>query len=183
MKCIIRTEREEDYKSIYKVVKTAFYREDKPEDFNEWKLIDDVRKSKDFIKELSLVATYNNDVVGHILFTPLEIISGLDIYHSIALAPIAVMPQYQNKGIGYQLIKEGIDKARKLGYGSIFVLGHPSFYKKFGFELASKWHIGIDDNFESEYLFGLEIISGELSKINGNIRYCDVFYNEKGELI
>lgn len=183
MDYIIRPEKKEDYKGIHEVVKSAFYRENKPYSFNEWKLIDDVRNSKDFIEELSLVATYQDKVVGHILFTPINIISDSNIYESLALAPIAVAPQYQNKGIGHELIYKGIKKVKELGYGSIFVLGHPSFYTKFGFKLASKWKIGIDDNFESEYLFGLELIEGELSKVKGNIRYCDSFYNDKGELI
>lgn len=183
MKVVIRTEEIKDYKSTYQVVKSAFFREDKPDNFNEWKLIEDVRKSKEFQRELSLVAVFKNEVVGHILFTHLDIIGESDTYKSIVLAPIAVKPEYQNKGIGHQLMEEGIKKVKKLGFGSIIVMGHPSYYTKFGFELSSKWHIGLDDDFESKYLFGLELIEGALTNVNGNIKYIDAFYSEDGELI
>lgn len=183
MDCIVRVERKADYEDISEVVKSAFYREDKDIDFNEWKLVENIRDSEYFIEELSLVAIFNDKVVGHILFTPMEIINEQEKYKSLALAPIAVKPQFQNKGIGHQLINEGIKKAKELGYGSIIVMGHPTFYTKFGFELASKWHIGIDDNFDSKYLFALELRRGELSKIKGIIKYCKPFYNKKGELI
>lgn len=62
-------------------------------------------------------------------------------------------------------------------------MGNPKYYAKFGFELASKWSIGIDGNFESKYLFALELIDGELNRIKGNVVYCDAFYDNDGELI
>ena len=62
-------------------------------------------------------------------------------------------------------------------------MGHPSYYTKFGFELSSKWHIGLDDDFESDYIFGLELIEGALTHVNGNIKYIDAFYSDDGELI
>ena len=164
-------------------MKSAFLREDKPDNFNEWKLIEDVRKSKEFQRELSLVAELNNEIVGHILFTHLDIIGEGNTYKSIALAPIAVKPEYQNKGIGHQLMEEGIKRVKELGFSSIIVMGHPSYYTKFGFELSSKWHIGLDDDFESDYIFGLELIEGALTHVNGNIKYIDAFYSDDGELI
>lgn len=100
----------------------------------------------------------------------------------MALAPIAVEPQYQNKGIGHKLIQEGIRQAEKLGYKSIIVVGHPSFYTKFGFKKASKWGIGIDEGFNSDYLFGLELVKGGLGKVNRVVRYCASFCSEEGYL-
>lgn len=183
MNCIIRQEEEKDFKQVHNVIRNAFYRADKEEDFNEWILVDKIRKSEFYIKELSLVAEYENEILGHIIYTPITIHSKDKVYNSLALGPIAVEPKYQNKGIGHELMKESKKKAKELGYGSIIVMGHPNYYRKFGFELASKWKIGIDENLDSKYLFALELIPGELDRINGIIRYCDVFYNENGELI
>ena len=183
MHFIIRMENDTDVRSIHEVVRRAFWRDDKPDDFNEWKLIEDVRKSGDFIRELSLVAEVDGEVVGHILFTPMTIIDDDEKYGSLALAPVSVLPELQNNGIGTRLIEVGIEKAKEQGFASIIVMGHPKYYPKFGFELASKWSIGVEDDFESKYLFVLELKDGELDRIKGNVVYCDVFYNSNGELI
>ncbi|NMB01639.1 MAG: hypothetical protein GX971_09025 [Firmicutes bacterium] len=62
-------------------------------------------------------------------------------------------------------------------------MGDPNFYTKFGFEKASNWRIGLDENYSSDYLFALELRKGELERVNGIVKYCDLFYDENGELI
>ena len=91
----IRQENKNDYEQVYNVVKTAFENAEHS-DGNEQDLVNDLRKSDSFIPELSLVAVKNNKIVGHILFTKIRI----GKYEELALAPLAVLPKYQRKGIG-----------------------------------------------------------------------------------
>lgn len=182
MNYLTRQETPKDYNRVGEVIKSAFYREDKDAGFNEWQLVEDIRNGDSYIKELSLVAEVDSKVQGHIMFSPMTIKNNENIYPSLALAPVSVYKGFQDKGIGTALVKSGINVARELGYKSIIVLGHPSYYTQFGFELASKWDIRIENNL-SDYLFALELSEGALSGVYGNVEYCPEFYNEKGELI
>lgn len=183
MSILIRPERSEDFSAIRRVVKAAFDRPGREASLTEWDLIESIRSSKFYLPDLSLVAELDSQVVGHIMFTPMTIQDGRKEHHSLALGPVAVSPSYQNQGIGHSLINEGIARAKILGYGSIIVLGHPNYYTKFGFQEASRWKIGLDANFSSDYLFALELKEGELDRISGIVKYCDPFYGDDGELV
>lgn len=178
----IRQEERYDIEAIRSIIKLAFDRSGKGA-FNEWNLVDQLREEEGFITELSRVYEKNQQILGHILITPLKIIEGDQVFMSLALAPMAVHPDFQNQGIGHQLIENAIEKARALGHQSMIVLGHPNFYKKFGFTLASEFNIGLDDSRDSDYLFALELVPGALKNVSGIIQYMDPFYNEAGELI
>ncbi len=119
---VIRTEIETDFSDVFEINKAAFGKD------NEAKLVDALRNSSVFIPDLSLVAAIDNKIVGHILFTKIKIIddSGKE-YDSIALAPMAVKPELQKRGIGGQLIKHGLYKATELGHKSVIVLGHEHY--------------------------------------------------------
>ncbi len=91
---IIRPEIPKDYEQITKINDLAF---NQP---NEGLMISTLRKNKKFISELSLVVEIDSKVVGHILFFPLNIISEEKRFEVLSLAPMAVLPEYQNKGIG-----------------------------------------------------------------------------------
>ena len=95
---IIRQERPEDYDTVYHVVKEAFENAEYT-DGNEQNLVAALRKSKSFIPELSLVAVEDEKIVGHILFTK-AVVQGVEV---LALAPLSVLPDYQNRGIGLSL--------------------------------------------------------------------------------
>ncbi|MCW9045888.1 MAG: N-acetyltransferase, partial [Alphaproteobacteria bacterium] len=82
---------------------------------------------------LSLVAILEGQLVGHIMFSDLPITHDDQIVDGVALAPMAVLPEYQNKGIGSALVREGIEICQTLGVEAIVVLGHPKFYPRFGF--------------------------------------------------
>ena len=85
---------------------------------------------------LSLVATADDNVIGHILFTNTQIKHSQRIVSSAILAPLAVHPEYQNQGIGGRLIKEGLKQLKAAGVELVFVLGHPGYYPKHGFSPA-----------------------------------------------
>jgi putative acetyltransferase len=180
----IRKENREDYDQIKDVIKAAFKSiVERDNEFNEWTLTEKIRESKYYINDLSLVAEVDGNIVGHIMFTPMKIKGITECHESLDLAPVSVYPDFQGKGIGKLLVRSGIEKAKELGYKSLIVMGDPRYYQSFGFRLASDWKIGLDNNFDSKYLFALELVDGGLDGVSGVVEYCPPFYNENGELI
>ncbi len=81
---------------------------------------------------LSLVAEVDGHVVGHIAFSPVTISDGTKNWYG--LGPVSVLPMYQRMGIGKTLIQEGLSQLKGLGAKGCCLVGHPQYYKKFGFE-------------------------------------------------
>lgn len=165
---VIRKEQENDYKRVYEVNQLAFQQE------SESKLIEKIRKGKNFIPELSLVAEVNGKIVGHILFSKIKIV-GDSIFDSLALAPMAVIPEFQKKGIGSELIKSGIEKAKELCFNSIIVLGHKDYYPKFGFKKASEWGIKCPFDVPDNAFMAIELTEKALEGKAGTVKYPDDF--------
>lgn len=88
-------------------------------------------------QRLSLVAESQHEVVGHILFTPATIEGDHGTLEGMALAPMAVTPGEQRKGIGGALVRAGCEELQRRGCRFVIVLGHPAYYPRFGFERAS----------------------------------------------
>jgi len=168
MRITIRKEEEKDHKQIYEVNKLAFQQE------NEGKLIEKIRNTENFIPELSIVAEIDNRIVGHILFSKIKIV-GKSVYESLALAPMAVIPEFQKKGIGSELVKIGIKMAKKLGFDSIIVIGHKEYYPKFGFQRASKWNIKCPFEVPDEVFMAIELTEKAFEGKAGTVEYPDEF--------
>jgi len=164
MDLLIRKEEKKDRKDIYEVNKLAFGQE------NESKLIDKIRAGDNFVPELSLVAKTNGRIVGHILFSKIKIIRS-SVFMTLALAPMAVIPAFQKHGIGSDLIKKGMAKAKELGFDSIIVLGHKDYYPKSGFEIASKWNIKSPFEVPDEAFMAFELTEKALEGKAGIIKY------------
>lgn len=107
---IICPETLEDYTAISEVHKLAFGQE------NEARLVKNIRQAANFNPKLSLVAIKNEKVVGHILFSPITIQSPKSNIPALALAPLAICPEFQNQGIGSQLVKRGLEEYQRLGH-------------------------------------------------------------------
>ena len=166
---IIRQERLEDYDEVYHVVKVAF-ESAKHSDGNEQDLVVELRKSKAFIPELSLVAVEDGKIIGQILFTK-AVVQGVEV---LALAPLSVLPDYQNRGIGLSLMKEGHSIAHKLGYEYSVVLGHSKYYPKAGYIPASEYGIKAPFEVDDESFMALNF-NGSQKKLNGVIEYDKAF--------
>lgn len=177
MNFIIRQEQVEDYEITEKVIKYAFA-DAEHSDKKEHKLVSRIRKSDTFIPKLSLVAvdTNNNKIVGHILLSKIKINNGNQIEESLALAPVSVLPEYQNKGIGKCLILEALKQAKRSGYKSIVVMGHPEYYPKFGFKKASR--LGIKAPFEvpDEAFMAIKLQENGFYNVSGIVEYPSVFF-------
>ena len=138
MNIVLRQENVNDYESVYNLIKLAFANEEYS-DKDEHNLVTRLRSSKSFIPELSIVAEVDGKVVGHILFTKIKI--GSTNAMALALAPLAVLPEYQNHGIGGRLIEEGHRIGKELGYEFCVVLGHDEYYSRYGFKKAKEYLI------------------------------------------
>lgn len=99
-------------------------------------LVSDLMKDAGAQPLLSLVATSGDNVIGHILFTNVRIDQSRRRVSSRILAPLSVNPEYQNRGIGGRLVREGLKQLKAAGVELVFVLGHPGYYPKYGFSAA-----------------------------------------------
>ena len=143
---------------------------------SESKLIENIRNADDFIPKLSLVFENEKlEITGHILFSPITIETKTASIRSLALAPMAVNPDFQNQGIGSILVKEGLKRCEELGYDSVVVLGHPKFYPKFGFIPAIEKGIKCPFEVPSEAFMIYEIKPGALNDVQGTVQYPKVF--------
>ncbi len=136
----IRPEEGTDRLKVNGINRAAFGRD------GEADLVDKIRKGGNFVPSLSLVAEMNGEVVGHVLFSRIWIVEdhsgpGNARFETLALAPLAVAPGYQKKGVGGRLIGQGLAAAKELGFSSVIVLGHSGYFPRFGFQRASKWGI------------------------------------------
>jgi len=165
----IRGEKISDYLEIAQVHDLAFRRK------NEGWLVAGLRATGRFIPKLSLVAEEQDRIFGHILFYPVWIINPTQSFPTLSLAPMAVLPSYQKRGIGSLLMQKGIKEAARTDFNSVIVLGHPDFYKKFGFEKASRWNIRLPFEAPEEAFLALELKKDALTRASGVVQYPDAF--------
>lgn len=165
----IRQEQPADHAAVYQVVREAFLNAEHT-DGDEQDLVVRLRKSESFIPELSLVAVEDEKIVGHILFTRAEV-NGKEV---LALAPLSVLPEYQNRGIGKSLIKQGHAIAQKMGYKYSVVLGHEKYYPKFGYVPASQYGICAPFDVADENFMAV-CLDGAAGKLNGTMEYEEAF--------
>ena len=137
----IRCETPADYAAVYRLVQTAFATAEHS-DGKEQDLVAALRQSRSFVPALSLVAEIEGRLAGYILFTEI----GIGNETALALAPLAVHPDFQRQGVGGRLIQCGHEAARALGYGACVVLGSAAYYSKFGYQEAAP--LGILPPFE-----------------------------------
>jgi putative acetyltransferase len=165
---IIRREKPKDIRQIYSVNEKAF---EAPE---EARIVDALReKCPD---TLSLVAEDDGEIVGHIFFSPAEIEWSGKVIKGMGLAPMAVRPDRQNQGIGSDLVRTGLDILEKQGCPYVIVLGHPGYYPKFGFELASKYNIKCQwEGILDEAFMIIVNDPASLQGVKGIARYRDEF--------
>lgn len=166
---IIRQENKNDYEEVYNVIKTAFETAEHS-DGNEQDLVVALRKSDNFIPELSLVAVMDNKIVGYILFTKIK----MGKREELALAPLGVLPEYQKQGIGRTLIQEGNKKAKELGYHYSVVLGIDKYYPKFGYVSAKEYGIVAPFDVPDENFMAIKLNDTDI-EIKGIVQYAKEF--------
>lgn len=174
----IQPEQEEDYLEVEELVKEAFM---ELTDGNpmEHLLVNRLRKGKSFVPALSLIAHDEEKILGHIMLTTIRIVGADQEILSLAMAPVSVLPEMQNQGIGGELIRVSIEMAKEMGYGSIIVLGHPDYYPRFGFRSTENWQIRAPFDAPADALMGLELEEGALEAcLMGVIEYPAAFFEQ-----
>lgn len=159
--------------AVHEVIRAAFKQD------NEVELVKQLREEKSFIPELSMVAMVDDKVVGHAMLSPafIEKVDSERI-EVLALAPVAVHPDYQNQGIGKKLVNSllAITEVR-FGdiYRGIIVLGDCSYYSKFGFVQASQFGVCAPFKCESKNFMAMPITSNALANCQGEVVYPQAF--------
>jgi len=119
-------------------------------------------------------------VVGHILFTAIEVRTATHSHPALALAPMAVLPALQRTGIGSSLVRRGLADARDLGHGVVIVVGHPGYYARFGFVPAEPLGIRAPFEVSSPAFMALELRPDALRGVRGEVRYPPEFADVEG---
>ncbi len=175
MQMIIRKETEKDFKSVFKLIEKAF-RKEKFSDHQEQFLVERLRKSNSFIPEFSLVAELDGKIVGYILLTQIKILNDHTEHLSLALAPVAVLPEFQGNKIGEKLILAAHKKAKELGFGSIILLGHEDYYPKFGYKKLKSFGIRLPFEVPDENCMAIELFENSLKNTSGVVQYPSEFF-------
>ncbi len=159
----IRSEEARDIAQVRSVLRAAFPTQ------AESRLADALRENGKAL--LSLVATSGDQVLGHILCSPVST-SPSSEPRGMGLAPVAVHPDFQSCGIGSQLIHKGLHLSKELGYDYCVVLGDPTYYQRFGFEKASTFGVRNEYGVDDEFMF---IRFNEEILPNGLVKYAEEF--------
>ncbi len=165
----IRPEQPSDHAAIEAVNRQAFGQD------AEAHLVAKLREADSHDPALSLVAVHDGEVVGHILFSPILIETDGGNVAAMALAPMAVLPDYQRQGIGSALVREGLEACRRAGHRIVVVLGHADYYPRFGFKPANRHRLRSPFTVPDEAFMAMALVPGGLDDISGVVRYPAAF--------
>jgi putative acetyltransferase len=164
---VVRGEQAQDIPGIREVNRLAFGQA------QESRIVDVLRDSCRDI--LSLVAVYQGHIVGHILFSPASISMKERTVTGMGLAPMAVLPEFQRKGVGTTLVRTGIFSLKARTCPFIIVLGQPQYYPRFGFKKASIYHIESEWNVPDEAFMIMILDDIAMKGVQGTARYRPEF--------
>lgn len=163
----IRRERAGDETAIAQVNNQAFGQPD------ESRIVDAIRQAGH--PTISLVAVDGTTTVGHILFTPITIDSSGSPINALGLGPLAVLPEFQRRGIGSMLLKAGLQECAKTSCQVVVVIGHSEFYPRFGFRPARPLGLQCQFDVPDPVFMVLELTPGTLLHRTALVRYLPDF--------
>lgn len=166
MDILVRSEARGDEAAVRAVNEQAFGGSE------EARIVDTLRGSRG---SLSLVATIEGRIIGHILFTPVRI-EPERTAPVAGLGPMSVLPEMQRQGAGTALIGEGLMECRRHGYVAVVVVGHPEYYPRFGFVQGSTRGLEYEQSVPSEAFMVLELVPDALNGPAGIVHYRREFY-------
>ena len=161
----IRDEQTDDQDGVRRVNLAAF------KNGPEGEVVDKLRQSG--VRFHSFVAIDQGEIVGHILFTPVRL-EGEEIVGA-GLAPMAVLPEWQGQGVGSQMVRHGLAQMRNEEYPFVVVLGHPTYYPRFGFERGSKYKLRCQWDVPDDVFMAAVFDLAVLPKEGGLVRYRSEF--------
>lgn len=156
----------DDSEAIVRVHRMAFERG------AEGDLVDRLRADGSIVA--SIVAKANGEIIGSAVFSKLSIRSGDDrLVVAVALAPVAVVPAFQRRGFGGEMIAAGLELCSERGYQAAFVLGDPRYYRRFGFSTALT--SGFESVYKGPHWMAMELAPGALHGLSGIVEYPRAF--------
>jgi putative acetyltransferase len=158
----VRPEEARDRERVSAVVAAAFGRPEEARLVEALRVGDGVR--------ISLVAEQAGEVVGHVFFSPVTV-DGRATPPASGMAPVSVAPDQQRRGIGGALVRAGLDACRRAGIAAVFVLGHPAYYRRFGFAPAGPRGLRYPMAGSEEAFMALELSPGALDRVHGLVAY------------
>ncbi|HYH64756.1 MAG TPA: N-acetyltransferase [Urbifossiella sp.] len=162
---LVRDETPADHVAVRGVVRAAFGHDDEAD------LVDALRAGG-FVRA-AFVAEVNGEVVGHVLFTRLPVETADGVVETLALAPMAVAPEWQRRGVGSDLIHAALAACRERGHRAVVVLGHVEYYPRFGFSSALAERLR--SPFPGPHFMALELVPGALDGVEGKVCYAPPF--------
>lgn len=164
----IRKEKPEDIQAIHDVNEQAFATA-MVQSGVEATLSDKLRDKG--LATVSLVAVEDGNVVGHILFSPMTILADNAQYEALTMSILSVLPKYQRKGIGSQLVEAGHEECRQLGHEIVILFGHPWYYPRFGYVPARSKGLECRGNVPDDVFMVVELTQGALDGKRGMIQF------------
>lgn len=176
---IIRQETEQDFPQTYEFIKTAF-QTSHHSDGTEQDYISKLRSGSGYVPELDLVVADKNEsdkIIGHIMLTKIAI-KGVttmpkNTFEILLLADVAIDIGHRNQGLGSDLVREALKRAKKEGYAAVILAGDPLYYERLGFISAEKFNIKNKQNIPDENVLVYELVPGILEGIEGTVDFSD----------
>jgi putative acetyltransferase len=163
---LTRKEEPMDVPKIHAINRAAF------DAATEADIVDVLRSDAEHV--LSLVAEEDGEIVGHIMFSTVQLIGAADV-RAMALAPMAVPPERQRAGIGSALVRAGVEQCQRLGIDAVFVVGHPTYYPRFGFKPASSLGFVCEFEVPDEAFMVAELVAGVLDGKTATVHFHPAF--------
>lgn len=170
---VVREETPDDVGAIRRINQLAFERD------VEAGIVDALREAEAI--SLSMVAcrtdpsTGAEEVVGHVLYSPIIIEGAEESYSALGLGPLAVLPEHQRQGIGTFLVEVSLEILRRGGHPAVILFGHPGYYPRFGFVPAEKWGLHVDFECPPGVFQAIELQPGALAGVAGTVRFRPEF--------
>ena len=138
-------------------------------------LVENLRKSHGYVPALALVAVQDGSVIGHVMFTHIQIESERGNTPAMTLAPLAVHPTWQRLGVGSLLVRHGLQLCHQLGHRIVTVIGHSTYYPKFGFIQTGPLGIAMSHGRLEESKMVLGLTPDALVGVTGIVRLPSIF--------
>ena len=185
----IRLETPDDYFEVENVARETFWESNwgkEPQITDIHLLVSRLRKCPSYLPELHFVAECDGKIIGHIIYTKSKVVSddGTE-YETLTFGPISVLPEYQTKGVGRELIFHSFNEAKKLGYRAVLIFGYPSYYPRVGFKYARDFGIrpaGTKEDERASDAFLIYLLyDGAMDGIHGEYHIDSAYHDLKPE--
>ena len=172
----IRPERESEFPAIYSLIKTAFETA-KVKDGDEQDFAEQLRKGNSYIPELALVVEKDGELIAHIMLTRASVTTSAGSFEGLLLAPVSVLLQHRNQGVGTKLITEAMERAKTMGFKAVFLAGDRNYYSRFGFVPARRYGIRLAQELPDDLIDNImacELVPNALEHVSGILDFgCD----------